>query len=141
MGQLNDFKIRAWIKQASGKAICDGDNLWLTPKKGGDPVWVLRYRVAGKRKEFTIGAHSEIGGLAGARVEALKLRVRVAAGEDISLSKQMDIIGRRAAFTYAELFEDYLGANVERLVETTADEMKRMHEKDVLPIHPEWNVP
>ncbi len=137
MGTLTSFEIEQWNngKGPRGKsnALCDGENLWLTRKSKTDPVWVLRYRLGNKRKEYTIGPHRVVGGLAGARNEALKLRARLLAGDDIAQTKRLVKLRRQTAMTYSELFNDYVSANMARLQPVTVREMRRFQVNDMVP--------
>jgi len=77
MGKLTDTQLRAWIKTGApipGKS--DGGGLTFTLSKTGVASWVLRYRIAGKQRELTLGRYPDIS-LAKARALAAENRVAV----------------------------------------------------------------
>jgi integrase len=69
----------------------DGGGLTFTVSKTGYPAWVLRYRIHGKDREYTLetDAATEDFGVTGAREERDKLRKRVSGGEDIASTKKL----------------------------------------------------
>ena len=137
MGNLTKFEIDAWIKRDDSEgataALCDGDNLWLTRNRTAEPTWVLRYRIHGVRKEVTIGYHTAVGGLRGAREQAADYRLRIGRGEDVAKSKRMARLQFQQSHTYSTLLEDYLTVNRPRLASNTLSEIRRIQKLDFVP--------
>jgi hypothetical protein len=54
---LKDSQIKAFIKEGVPGTLSIGDppGLSLTLSKAGTTAWILRYRIAGKQKELTLG--------------------------------------------------------------------------------------
>lgn len=106
MGRLTDVQIRAWVKAAEPVAKSDGDGLTFTLSAKGIAAWVLRYRLAGKQREKTLGRFPDIG-LKRARELATEDRAKVQQGVDIAREKQ--IVRREAASAWSvkELAKDY----------------------------------
>ena len=84
---LTDLEIRRLIAAGGQAAVTDGAGLTLTISAGGYAAWVLRYRLEGRRREYTIGAEADYP-LERAREMAAELRMRVARGEDISTTRR-----------------------------------------------------
>ena len=133
MGRLTDIQIQAWIrlgKPLAGKS--DGDGLTFTLSKAGKAVWVLRYRLAGKGRERTIGSYPDTS-LAAARKQATKLRAEIDTGVDVAAAKKEAKLASRLAKTFKELSEIYLEVAGPDLAATTLDETKRHLDKDIYP--------
>ncbi len=134
MGNLTKYEIDAWIKQddseGAAAALGDGDNLWLTRNRAAEPTWVLRYRIHGVRKEVTIGYHTAVGGLRGAREQAAEYRLRVGRGEDVAKTKRIARLQFQQQYTYSTLLEDYLTVNAVRLAPNTLSEVRRIQNRD-----------
>ncbi|CAG0944671.1 partial Prophage integrase IntS, partial [Gammaproteobacteria bacterium] len=60
MGKLKDVQLRNCVKAGGPLAMTDGDGLTFTLSASGTAAWVLRYYVAGKRKEMTLGRYPDI---------------------------------------------------------------------------------
>lgn len=80
--------------------VSDGDNLLLIVRPGGGASWVLNYRVAGLRKNVTLGAFPSVG-LKTARDLADEAREKVARGIDPAAERAAAV----AAATEAKLAE------------------------------------
>lgn len=90
----------------------DGDGLYLNVTKTGSRSWVFRYSMAGKRREFGLGAFPAIS-LARARTLAGGHRTAVSEGRDPLAEKQA--AKRRAAVpTFREAAERTFEANQPR---------------------------
>lgn len=87
MGKLTEALIQQWIRGGKPVAIADGDGLTFTLSKAGTAAWTLRYRLADKRKELTLGRYPTVD-LEAARELAEIERARVALGWDVSTEKQ-----------------------------------------------------
>jgi len=87
VGKLTDWQLQQWI--AEGVPICgrsDGYGLTFTLSQAGTAAWVLRYRLAGKQSELTLGRYPELS-LEVARREAQEQRERVGFGVDVAAIK------------------------------------------------------
>jgi len=93
MGKLTEAVIEQWIQVGKPVAIADGDGLTFTLSAKGTAAWTLRYRLADKRRELTLGRYPTIG-LEAARELAEIERTKIALGRDVSAEKQE---GKRAA--------------------------------------------
>lgn len=104
---LDDIQIRNWIAKGEPVAKSDGDGLTFTLSKAGTASWVLRFRMgAGRRKELTLGNYPDLT-LASARKLARSHRVAIDKGEDPAAQKQSDKARSVAAWTVADLIDDY----------------------------------
>ncbi|MCX7282287.1 MAG: integrase arm-type DNA-binding domain-containing protein, partial [Alphaproteobacteria bacterium] len=133
MGKLTDIELRALLKAAkpvAGKS--DGGGLTFTLSSAGTPVWVLRYRSAGKSRELTIGRYPDLP-LADARKKAARERARIADGADPAGDKRRAKYTKASARTFKELAEDYLARTASSLSEGTRKETRRYLDKDILP--------
>ena len=106
MGNLTDVQIRAWLKAGQPLAKSDGDGLTFTLSKNGTAAWVLRYRLAGKQKEKTLGRFPDIS-LKYAREIATENRAKIQQGIDVAREKQIEIRDSIAAWTVKQLASDY----------------------------------
>jgi Arm DNA-binding domain len=104
--KLSEVQLRAWL--AAGKAVAksDGDGLTFTLSSAGATVWVLRYRVGGRRREVTLGRYPDYS-LKKARLEAREARVRVSKGVDVATEKRREKHAGMAAWTVRQLVADY----------------------------------
>jgi hypothetical protein len=104
MGRLTDSQLRQWMAAGvpiTGKA--DGGGLTFTLSAKGTAAWTLRYRIAGQRKELTLGRYPELS-LAEARQMAAAARQRIAGGWDVAAEKAAArwATGRRTRFAEME---------------------------------------
>ena len=83
-----------------------GFGLRLTPS--GERVYVLKYRLDGQQRWFTIGRHGSPWTPDGARKEAIRLLGEVARGLDPAEKRN----AARTAVSFAELCDDYLREGV-----------------------------
>jgi integrase len=118
MGKLTDVEIRKAIKATLPVALSDGDGLTLTLSKAGTATWILRYRLAGKQKELTLGRYPELS-LKTARELATEKRGAVQQGIDVGREKQKALRETASSWTFKRLAEDYLERASERLAENT----------------------
>jgi Arm DNA-binding domain len=87
VGKLSDSQIREWMAAGvpiAGKA--DGYGLTFTLSAKGTAAWTLRYRIAGKQKELTLGRYPELS-LEDARQRALAERQRITGRTDVAAVK------------------------------------------------------
>ncbi|MFJ9533340.1 tyrosine-type recombinase/integrase [Herbaspirillum sp. NPDC101396] len=104
---LSDIQIRNWISKGAPVAKSDGDGLTFTLSAAGTATWVLRYQIGrGQRRELTIGNYPDIS-LSIAREKARSYRVAIDEGRDPSIEKQEEKSRIQAAWTIADLLEDY----------------------------------
>lgn len=138
MGGITDKEIRATILKAQreGRTITKADGqipgLAISCTRTGTASWILRYRIAGRPKEYTIGQYS-IWTAATAREEAKELRRRVDKGADIAAEKQQAKLAREAAWTVDQLAESYLEKAQRELAPHTWKQRKRLYEKYIGP--------
>ena len=76
MGSLTDRTVRAAKPGRHG----DGDGLFLVVADTGRRKWVLRYQMAGQRRDMGLGAFPAVG-LSTARLNAAHARQKIAAGK------------------------------------------------------------
>lgn len=106
MGKLTDLEIKSLIRAGKPIAKSDGDGLTFTLSSAGAAAWVLRYSVAGKRKEKTIGRYPDIS-LTDARKKASIDRAKVQQGSDVAREKQIEKRESVSAWTVRQLAADY----------------------------------
>lgn len=133
MGKLKDVQLRNWVKAGKPLAMTDGDGLTFTLSASGTAAWVLRYYVAGKRKEMTLGRYPDIP-LTKARERALEARAKIQGGVDVGREKQRAKQAEARAWMVRKLVEDYLTRAAERLAEGTISQRRQQLRAHVLPI-------
>lgn len=84
---LNALEVSKLIAAGGPVAVADGAGLTLTVSAEGYAAWTLRYRLDGRRREYTIGAEADYP-LERARRVASELRGRIARGEDVSITRR-----------------------------------------------------
>lgn len=132
MGKLTDVQLRAWVKAGNpiaGKS--DGDGLTFTLSAKGVASWVLRYRIAGKQRELTLGRYPDLG-ITEARKLAASKRVEVHQVIDVAAVKQRQKAELKQAGTVAELTELWLDHTIRRKHKHPGV-TERVIERDVLP--------
>lgn len=133
MAKLNDAKLKAWLragKSISGKS--DGAGLTFTCSAVGTASWVLRYRLAGKQREMTLGNYPDLS-LMDARRAATAARARVDGGVDVASEKRHQKLKLSQAGTFRQLAEDYMLRAAPRLSVRSQKEARRYLDKDILP--------
>lgn len=118
MGKLTDVQIRNWIKAGKLVAVADGDGLTFTLSVKGTAAWTLRYRVAGKRKELTLGRYPDIPLMKAREIAAAK-RAEVQQGIDVAAEKRKAEHAAANAWTFRRLSEDYFEKAADYLAEAT----------------------
>lgn len=118
MGKLTDVQLRNWIKAGKPVAIADGEGLTFTLSAKGTAAWTLRYRIAGKRNEITLGRYPDIP-LTKAREIASAKRAEVQQGIDPAAEKRKAEHAAANAWTFRKLAEDYLEKAADWLAENT----------------------
>lgn len=118
MGKLTDVQIQNWKRAGKPVAIADGDGLTFTLSEKGTAAWTLRFYLAGKRKELTLGRYPDMS-LAKAREIASAKRVEIQQGVDVAAQKRHADQAAAQAWTFRRLAEDYFDKGAKRLAETT----------------------
>lgn len=118
MGKLTDIELRNWIKAGKPVVKTDGDGLTFTLSAKGPAAWVLRYRIAGRPKELTLGRYPDLS-LTKAREEAAAKRVEVRRGVDVAQEKQLQKEAAKLAAVMAKtgtvkaLYADFFARQIE----------------------------
>lgn len=118
MGKLTDVQIRNWIKAGRPVAVADGDGLTFTLSAKGTAAWTLRYRIAGKRKELTLGRYPDIPLMKAREIAAAK-RAEVQQGVDVAAEKRKAEYAAASAWTFRRLAEDYFEKAADYLADAT----------------------
>jgi integrase len=118
MGKLTDVQIQSWKKAGNPVAIADGDGLTFTLSAKGTAAWTLRYYLAGKRKELTLGRYPDMS-LAKAREIASAKRVEIQQGVDVAAQKRHADQAAARAWTFRKLAEDYFDKGAKKLSPST----------------------
>ena len=120
MGKITDIEIRNWIRAGERfEQRSDGDGLYLSYRdRFAFPLWLFRYRFAGKQRVMGIGSYKELS-LSDARKATKELRARVALGYDVAGEKQerkreavAKIVTEKNAVTVAQLADEYFERNI-----------------------------
>lgn len=98
MGKLTDREVRAAGPGKHG----DGGGLTLIVSDGGAKRWMLRFQMAGKRRDMGMGSYPEIG-LADARRIAAEARSLAAKGVDPIAARDADRKASRPIPTFREI--------------------------------------
>ena len=133
MGSLTDVQIKQWIKAKEPVAKADGEGLTFTLSASGRAAWILRYRIAGKAKEKTLGQYPYIS-LAEARRLAAEDRAKIQLGVDVAVEKQRAKREAAGAWTVKRLAEDYLAKSEGRLEQSTLDGQKQRLRDYIYPV-------
>jgi integrase len=118
MGKLTDIQLRNWIKAGQPVAKSDGEGLTFTLSAKGTAAWILRYYVAGKARELTLGRYPDIS-LTKAREIAAAKRAEVQQGIDPAAEKRKAEHAAANAWTFRKLADDYMEKAADRLAENT----------------------
>jgi hypothetical protein len=120
MGNLSDTGIRGWIRAKEHfEQRSDGEGLYLSYReKFATPLWLFRYRFAGKQRVMGIGSYRVLS-LADARKVAKELGARVSLGYDVAGEKQnrkREAVARidteKNALTVGQLADEYFERNI-----------------------------
>lgn len=98
MGGLTDRAVRS----APAGRHTDGDGLLLVVSPAGRRKWVLRYQVAGKRRDMGLGTYPSVP-LADARSAAAEARKQIARGLDPIAARNSARQATKAVPTFAEI--------------------------------------
>jgi integrase len=133
MGSLSDIQLRSWVR--AGKPIAgksDGDGLTFTLSTKGAASWVLRYRIAGRAKELTIGRYPDISLMDARKIAAAK-RVEVQQVIDVAAVKQRIKSEAKASLNVEQLSELWLDHAV-RPRHQNPQVTERVFKRDILPV-------
>ena len=106
INQLTDMQIRRWVAAGEPVAKSDGGGLTFTLSKAGTASWVLRYMLAAKARELTLGNYPDLS-LSAARKMAAEYRVEVDKGNDPVAQKRQEKLASKTAWSVRELARDY----------------------------------
>lgn len=145
MAGITDKEVRALIakalreEKAQFQAEGTVSGLTLTASKTGVASWYVRYRIAGKQKERTIGQYPTWGA-ADARDKAKELRRDIDAGVDVALEKQRKKQEALATITVDVLAAEYFAKAEKGMTMKTGmrphtfKQRKSIHERYVSPL-------
>lgn len=139
MAGITDKEARALVSKArgEGRAMTQADGttpgLTLTASPAGNAAWVLRYYVAGKRKETTIGQYPTWS-IVEARTKARELRRAVDEGVDVAVEKQRRKLDAAAAVTVDGLAAAYFEKAERELSRHTFNQRRSIHARFVSPL-------
>jgi integrase len=132
MSKLSDVQLRAWVRANSpiaGKS--DGAGLTFTLSRAGVASWVLRYRLAGKAKELTLGRYPDLT-LTEARKLASARRADVQQAIDVAAVKREQKVAAQQQGTFEDLTELWL-TNTIRSRHKHPEVTERVLRKDLTP--------
>ena len=132
MGHLSDFQLKTWVKARQpipGKS--DGQGLTFTLSRNGTASWVLRYRLAGKAHELTLGRYPDMT-LSKAREIAAIKRVDVQQLIDVAAVKQQTKVKAKQASNVSQLAELWLD-NAIRCRHQHPEVTERVLRRDIIP--------
>ena len=109
MGSLTDRTVRAAKPGRHG----DGDGLFLVVADTGRRKWVLRYQMAGQRRDMGLGAFPAVG-LSTARLNAAHARQKIAVGNDPIGARRAQKQAEKPLPNFATIAADVIKATQER---------------------------
>jgi len=145
MAGITDKEVRALIAKAQreGKAQYQVDGsvpgLTISASKTGRASWYIRYRLAGKQKERTIGQYPAWGA-AEARDKAKELRREIDGGVDVAVEKQRQKQEALLAITVDMLATEYFAKAEKGMTLKTGmrphtfKQRKSIHERYISPL-------
>lgn len=132
MGKLSDVQLKAWVRDGTriaGKS--DGDGLTFTLSAQGTATWTLRYRIAGRARELTLGRYPDLS-LGEARKLAAAKRVEVQQVIDVAAIKQQKKAEAKQAANVEQLANLWLDNSVRRRHQYP-EVTERVFKRDILP--------
>ena len=132
MGKLTDVQLKAWVRDGAriaGKS--DGDGLTFTLSSQGTATWTLRYRIAGRARELTLGRYPDLS-LSEARRLAAAKRVDVQQVIDVAAIKQQKKAEVKQAANVQQLADLWLDNTVRRRHQHP-EVTERVFRRDILP--------
>lgn len=134
MAGISDKEVRSLIAKAkiAGRTMTQADGLvpglTLSASKNGTGSWLLRYRISGKAREFTIGQFP-VWGAADAREKAKELRRAVDTGVDVAQEKKATKLARATEWTVDDLAINYFEKAEKELAPHTLGQRKSVYER------------
>ena len=112
---LDDKKLRRLAPPAKPEKLTDGGGLYLHRMPSGVSAWRIKYRIAGRADEVTLGRFPEVT-LTEARADAAAVRRLVAAGTDpkawaAEIEARAQAEAQRKADTFRVIANRYFDAN------------------------------
>ena len=132
MGKLSDVQLKAWVRDGAriaGKS--DGDGLTFTLSMQGTATWTLRYRIAGRARELTLGRYPDLS-LGEARKLASAKRVDIQQVIDVAAIKQQKKSDAKRAANVEQLANLWLDNTVRRRHQHP-EVTERVFRRDILP--------
>lgn len=132
MGKLSDVQLKAWVRDGTriaGKS--DGDGLTFTLSAQGTATWTLRYRIAGRARELTLGRYPDLS-LGEARKLAAAKRVEVQQVIDVAAIKQQKKAEAKQVANVEQLANLWLDNTVRRRHQHP-EVTERVFKRDILP--------
>lgn len=128
MGNFTAKKVQALIKEGTPGRYSDGNGLYLMIPRKGTPYWMLRYTLAGKRRELTLDKYAQLS-LAEAREQAVEGKKAIRRGVDPIEERKRE--EQATIRTVKDLFTDWHQDLEKRLKHPRIP--KRIFEKEVAP--------
>jgi integrase len=138
INRLDDVNLRQWMQAGLPVVKSDGGGLTFTLSKSGTASWILRYRLAGKAGEVTLGRYPDLT-LKAARVQASQLRVKIQQGIDVASEKQARLAEHREAQTIKDLAEEWLDHAIRPKLKHPVV-VERVFRRDIFPALGRTNV-
>lgn len=138
MAGITDKEIRSLISKAKKevRTITKADGLVpglaMSASKNGTGSWLLRYRMGGKSREYTIGRFP-VWGAADAREKAKELRRAVDQGVDVALEKQAVKLAKAQQWTVGEVAKSYFEKAEKELAPHTLKQRRSIYERFIKP--------
>ena len=130
--KLTATKIKKAKPAAKAYKLSDGDGMFLLVNTNGSKYWRLKYRVAGKEKQFALGTYPEVS-LAAARERRADARKAIAAGIDPSARKQAEKRAQRESDTFEAVAREWIDARSGEWGESNRHQVTRRLERDAFP--------
>ncbi|PFG51977.1 integrase [Marinobacter sp. LV10R520-4] len=128
MGSFTAKKVQALTKEGSPGRHSDGSGLYLMIPRKGVPYWMLRYTLAAKRRELTLGKSSQLS-LAEAREQAVEAQKGIRSGVDPIEERKRE--EQATIRTVSDLFDDWYQDLEKRLKHPHIP--KRIFAKEIAP--------
>lgn len=124
---LDDKALRKLAPPAKPEKLSDGGGLYLHRLPSGVQTWRIKYRIAGRSDEVTIGRFPDVA-LAEARADGTAIRRLIAGGTD---PKQWAALIEARARSETQRKADTFRAIADRYFDANANEWSGTHQRDV----------
>nr|WP_321277966.1 integrase family protein [uncultured Vibrio sp.] len=126
--QANVQEVKSILKEGKPGRYSDSNGLYLMLPKSGNPYWMFRYTLFGKRRSMTLAKQAELP-LGDARAQVALLRQKIQQGEDPTAQRNAEkqVVLR----TINALFEDWHQGLEKRLEHPEIP--KRIYTKEIAP--------